>query len=466
MNELEIMIKAMLEEGKTDKEISKAVLAHDDGKELKTNEIVAKILLAKKEADVEAELDKEADKTAEEEKIAEAETEAEKKLNKKFDERLKEIKGLGVGGFSVGNAELKRFNPSTGELEAVVKPSDAYKTANDMFIALAEGDVPKAKGLSEEIEQDNVKMRKLYGQKAANDPIRSDSDAAGGYAVPAETDESITQMLYAQSIMLQKAKTDNVQAGSKIYPTMYGSAIAYVADQNTDITEEQFTFTNPTVSMHRIAGYSNISNTIIRQRADIVGAVQADYASKLAAFIDLHSVCGNVSGQSHLVDGIMFDTNTAKDTAIALTNLDVDDIQTMLENISMSSSNLALFCNRKVAGQLGLSENTGGQYTFPQYVAGGSLAPMGVPLYVNPQIISTLDIGGDDWGGSDDAIALVDLDKFIIGVSGETRFDISKDWRFGSDETTFRGIRDFGCKVLISTTVSTGASARVLELTN
>jgi len=132
----------------------------------------------------------------------------------------------------------------------------------------------------------------------------------------------------------------------------------------------------------------------------------------------------------------------------------------------VSSSNLAFFCNRKVAGQLGLSENTGGQYTFPQYVAGGALAPMGIPLYVNPQIISTLDIGGDNWGGTDDAIVLVDLDKFIIGLSGETRFDISTDFRFSSDETTFRGVKEIGFKSLISTTVSTGASSRVLELTN
>ena len=102
---------------------------------------------------------------------------------------------------------------------------------------------------------------------------------------------------------------------------------------------------------------------------------------------------------------------------------------------------------------------------FPQYLNGGQISPFGIPLVTNSQIVSTLDVGGDDWGGTDDVLILADFSKVVAGVTRETRIEFSEHYQFINDALTIRGIKGYGQKV-ISGSSTAGVVAVAQELTN
>ena len=249
---------------------------------------------------------------------------------------------------------------------------------------------------------------------------------------------------------------------------MYGMSVVDIADQSTALTEKNPTFGNPTVTMQRAGAFSTISNTIVQQKgSDIVNAFISAYVSEFALFLDQRLAAGNVSGQSHLVDGIIFDGNSTLATPIARTALSVDTLEDM-KNALSPRANLAksaFVANRKVVGDIGKLETTGGQRLFPDYLSGGKMNPFGIPVVTNPHIISTLDIGGDDYSGTDDALILADFSKVIAGVSKDTRIEFSEQFQFANDALTIRAIKNYGQKV-ISASGTAGTVALVQELTN
>lgn len=466
---LEDLIKKLILEGKSDEEIASEVSKHTDGKKMTVDAIAEKIQSLQNEKEIVSKLTAFKKAKADADAAAKAESEAEKKVETLVENKLKSIGVNPLGRFSA-NQDLKQFNLQTGKFDDVKAPSELYAKANDMLVAILTGDVASAKSMSKEIELENLKSRSAkfsrMGIKAT--PTVSDVTTRGGYSIPTEVDDMITQMIYAESVMLQRANKETIIVNDKIYPVMYGMSVGYIADQSTAATETNPTFYNPTVAMKRIGGFSAIANKIISQKgADLMNAFMLAYKSNFARFLDLHMAVGNVTTQADAQDGIFFDPLTVVDTDVALASLTLQDLADMVGAISQEADGLTWVCNRKVKQKIGLLENTGGFNLFPQFIGGGVFSPLGIPLLENVKIPSVLDIGADArLAGTDDAIGLVDFSKFAVGIDSETRIDLSTDFFFTADATVLRGIRSVGWKVLLGNTQASGGVARVRGLTN
>lgn len=459
-------IKGWLAEGKSDLEIAELLMKCEEAKSLDAQALAALIAEAKKSQEVLAALKASAEAEAQHKAAAEAQKAQDEKVGKLVEEKLKSI-NIDFGKFHTPS-ELKRFDHRTGKIETV-QVTEEYGTFNTMLKCFTERDFKEAKAISNRIDIANDMLdAKLQGLVKAT-PTVSDVTTRGGFSIPTEVADMIMQVLYSQSVMWPRVNKDNVIFESKVYPLMYGINVGYIATESTTITEKNPTFTNPTVQMERIGGFSTISNTIIQRKgADLVNAFVAAYGAAFAEFLDLHICCGNVTGNSDLIDGIVFDTNTNLPTAIALTSLTASALKDIKNTLSAKASlaSSVWVANRKVSDVIGLLENTGGFYVFPGYPEGRSVAPFGIPLVTNPQIPSTLDVGGDNrTSGTDDVLILADLSKVVTGVSGDTRIDTSEHFLFTDDLLTMRCVKLWGQKVLSSTSTG-GIVAVAQELTN
>ena len=462
----ELLIK-LLGERKTDDEIVTAILSDEATKDMKADEILDAILAAKKTAEVKKGLEKDTEAKEEVAAKAKAEKEADEKISKLVNEKFKSI-GINPLGQFGKEKELKRFDLQTGKVIDVVPCSDMYGHANDMIRCMMKKDFASAQAISDEISTENAKIRdgrlKKLGFKAT--PSVSDVTTRGGYAIPTEVDDMITQMVYDSSVMLQNANKETIIVNDKVYPLMYGLEVAYIADQSTGPAEKNPTFYNPTVATKQVGGWSAISNRLLNQKgADLMNAFILAYRSAMARFLDHQMAVGCVTGMSDLLDGIAFDPLTVQDTAITLGELAISHLSTMASTINGECERLMWICNRKVKHAIGLLENTGGNNLFPQFIGGGNFSPLGISLIENSKITSDLDIAGDDRDDNNDILLLVDMNKFMVGFDGETRIDVSSDYLFGVDMTAIRGVRAVGWKVLAGNTQAAGGVARVLELT-
>ena len=458
---METKIKELIEAGKSDAEISAALLELEETKNLTAEEIAEKVFSLRKSEEVQKSL---AAKQAELKKIEDeksAQTEFQKQVEAAVVTKLKSI-NIDPFGKLAKTTELKRFNASTGKVETIDELSESYKAFNSMLGACYNQDKATAKKLSNEIDFENAKIKAQVEGKAT--PTVSDVTTRGGFSIPTEVNDTIMQLVYSLSVVMQRAKTDNIIFEDKIYPTINAIDVDYIANQSTTLAEKNPAFSNPTIDMERIGGFSAISNTILRQKgADIVNAFTVAYASAFARFLDLHLIAGNITGASDLHDGLIWDANTILDTPITLLSLTIADLKGMEESISDEANQDSLWWiyNRKVRNVLRGFETTGGQRIFPNSDTGAPIQPLGIPSIMDSKIPSVLDIGGDNrTGGTDDVLLLADLSQFIVGVSGETRIDTSTDFLFTDDAMVMRAVKSVGWKLLFSNT------ARALELTN
>jgi HK97 family phage major capsid protein len=439
------LVMDLIEKGMSDEQIVSKIKDHEELKSKSADQIFAVLAEAKRDADLSREFASR--KAADLKEKSEKEIEA--KASAVIEKKLKELKLNPFGG----TQEVKSYNHRTGKYESQSKQNaDSIEHFGKMLKYVMNDDKVSAAGVSRDIDIENAK-----------DANRSDSAALGGYAVPTAVDNQIHELIYANSVALQNFNTDVIIQNSKIYPAMSNVTVGYIATQDTAAGLSTPAFTNPTATMQRVGGYSAISNKLVNAaNADIVAAFTRSYAAAFARFVDLHVFCGNITNSSDLIDGIAFSAEVGTDTEIALSALGVDDLSTMLSNISDEASALKFFGNRKVLQQLGLDETTGGMPYFPQFVSGGQIAPFGVPFVLNTKIPNTLDVSADKrTTGTDTALFLADTQNVIIGVSPTTRIDTSTDLFFTKDQIVMRGIKEWGLAQL----QGSGAISRVLALT-
>jgi HK97 family phage major capsid protein len=378
-----------------------------------------------------------------------ASADMQKKVDEMVDAKLKSINIDPSRKFVVSGQKMKTRESIAEKgqhVEMNPEQSEAYQLYEKQLRAIIGHDTANAKAISKDLD--------AYNLKAAGDPVRSDSDAVGGYAIPTEVDSEIRLLERKESVMLQTAMTDVIIVENKIYPVGYSVACVDITNQATDITEDLLAMAGPTVAMERFGAFMNVSNTIVRQRADIAPTVTRLFATARAKFLDYRLSCGNVTGASQLVDGIIFDTATSAQTAITKANWVLSDIQNLINVLNaQANGKLLLMGNRKVMGLIGLLKDTAGSYIFQNYVSGGSpLAPLGVPFILNTEITSVLDIGGDNnTGGTDDALICADFSKFIVGVDGGARIESTDAYDFVGDNTTMKIVGRYGAKVIMAT---------------
>lgn len=446
MDNLKKVLVKLMAEGKTNAEISQEVPGMEEAKGLDVKALALAIEEARKSNDLEVELSK-----IEAEKAAKAEKDEQTKVLK--EEILKSININPTQNFK----PTKRFDITQGkEVELTNHEEKSLNAANNLFKAIASGDNASAKAISKEIDEDNSR----YGRKDS----RSDDSATGGYAVPTMVHDKVIQFAYDKSVMLENASKIVVTGEDMTIPTMGTVTASYITNQETELSEQNPTFGGPSLPMKRVGLFSNISNTFISQRGDIVSEFIQAYGSAMHRFIDLHMAVGSVDGNSDLLDGMVFQSLTNLETAVALTDLDVSDLLTMIATISdeADQDSLRFIGNRKVMHQIATMTDAGSgyNYTFNEYLKGGTVKIAGIPYVLNTKIPSTLDVGGDKrTTGTDDVLILADMSKTKVGVGANMRIDTSSHYNFTTDQLSIRGIQRIGW-------VSTLAACEALELTN
>lgn len=439
--DLKTLVFSLLEKGLKDDEIVNKIKDHEEVKGKKAEDILAVLDDAKKDYDLKVALN--ARKLEEAKK--EAKEEAKKEVKELVDSELKSMKAEGLFGAGTSKKIFMGKEVDDREYDSIVEQGK-------MFKAMIKGDVSSASAISKQIDIENA--------KAAN---RSDSNGAGGYAVATPVDNKIHELLYMKSVAMNNFNTEVIVKEDKAYPVMSNIAINWISDQDTAATQSTPTFTQPTVTMYRAGAFSAISNRLITaSEADIVQAFINSYSSAFARFTDKQIFIGNITGASDKIDGIAFNSRAnIIPTGVNLSALDVGDVTNLLETISDEAGNLKLFGNKKVMHALGLSENTGGSYSFPQFVGGGEFAPLGTPFVENTKITNVLDFTGDDnTGGTETGLFLCDCDNVVVGVGQRTRIDTSSDFLFTKDQITIRGIKDLGYELI----QANGNTAQVLKI--
>ena len=443
---LKELILDCLSKGLDDEAIVARVKDHEEVKTLDANGVLEVLDTAKKEYDLSKALGLRKEETKEAEIKAEAAGEVEKTV-----EGI--LKTKGFDKFSIGAETVKHYNPSTGKNEVLTdREVDGVEHFGEMLKYLMNGNEIDAAAVSKDIDSENSKAANIAG-----------TPNVGGYAVPTPVDNQIHELIYAQSVAMNNFNTDVIMQNDKIYPVMANAVVDWIATEDTAASQTTPAFSAPTTNMYRAGAFSAISNKLIgAASADVVAAFMRSYAAAFARFVDAQIFIGNMTGNSDLLDGLVWNTQGAAGTPIALSALGIDDVQTMLASISDEAQNVKLFGNRSVKFQLGLDENTGGINYFPQVINGGNFAPFGHDFVENTKITNVLNVGGDDsTGGSDTAILAVDCNAVMLGVGQRTRIDTSTDYLFTKDQVVIRGIKDLGYSVLHGS----GSSLQVLELT-
>lgn len=441
-------IKSLILEGKSNKEISAALLGNEDLKEdikgLVATDIAIKIAEIKKAEDLTKALENQDAEVKSLEEKKESDKAFQSSVKKQVNEQLKSI-NIDPFGSLAPQRKYKRYNQQKNEFVEVPIPSEAYKAFNDFLYAASYGDKQTAIKISEQIASDNQKKIAEMGIKSSQ---RSDDGAAGGYTLPIEVDDEIRQLTYLSSIMMQRSNTDVIAHNSKLYPNLGKVDVAYIDNQDAEMAKKQFAFDQTEIAMERVGGFTAISNTIIRQKgSDLVNAFVTGYVSAFARFLDLHILAGSVTGNNDKIDGILFNGKSQAETPIALGDLDFTHLEKMTENLSDENyGDLVWIGNLKAENQIGNMVDTGNNRYFPNHATGGTFSPKGIPYLRNTKLPSSLVLEGSPsrTEGTSTALILADMKNVIVGVAQDTRIDSSGDFLFTHDQMVLRVIKEVG----------------------
>lgn len=334
------------------------------------------------------------------------------------------------------------FDFKKGEYREVkAEKKEAYQKMGELLTAYTRGDMPSMHSISKEIEQENAKALNIKS------PAVSDINAQGGYAIPTLVREDIFQLQYASTPLMSLMRVEEITVNTVNFPILGAITVTPIADQSTAVPEKTPTFASSSLTVYRFGGFTNIANTFLDQKANLTNAFVTAYASASSRAMELYVLCG--VGGADLVTGIVFDANTTRPTAYALSTLDVDKLEALTRALSdEATSRRAFIANKKVRNKVGMLTH-GNNSAFPMFIGNGELAPFGTPFIECPKIPSTLDVGGSSrTAGTDDVLILADFDKIVLGIGTDLRFDISKDARFTDDQTSMRAIQRFGVKVI------------------
>lgn len=461
MDEIKKLVSSMIEKNASDDEIADAILQVEDvKKELGAKEIADLIIVEKKAFETKMELKKHKAAQESDSMKKKEELEISEKVNKLVDERLKSINVLSRTGYD--QKITKVFDYKTG----AVKPVDQEVTkssefVNKLFRAVAAQDKTSAFAISKEIEQE-------YAEEMKKDVtgVVSDVNNRGGYAVPPEFEMSIRQNQYNESGFANLCNRQTVVYNNKIFPVTTEIGATWIGSQSAAAAEKTQTYSQVDITLYRMGGFANISNTILRMPSvDVSGALSVGIGSALAKALDTQLVIGNVTNASDKMDGIVFSSKSTFPTAVALADLDELVLTAMTEKsdiVKYANQNALVWLgNTKLLNRIGTLKDTAGNPLFPGFYTSQAVSSiLGKRFVVNNMITSVLDVGGDaSTGGTDDVLILVDPTNIVLAERG-LRIDSTDAHLFTEDMTSIRFIQDFGHGQIMS------GRTVVQELTN
>lgn len=456
MNKIKELIKELVAEGKSAKEIAESVAKLDEAKEMEAKDIVAEVQKELKAIEAAKAIEDGEEAEASEKKLKELAKDAAKEEVKDL---LKELPALKV---PEAKKEIKAFNHYTKKLEVNAGITEGHKALGEMLTFMNAKKWNEARAVLKEIEQQKEKDYKELGIKTA---LYSDA-TTGSYLIPTEVEAEIFQRAY-QSKMLQILNTKTVTYNDKVYPVISEIDLAFITDESTQIGDKTPTIDNPSVSMARIGGMTYSSNALLQMKgANLVSAFVTGFGDAVARFVDEFSVAASVTGNSDGFNGLVFDANTDSSvTASTQANIAKEDFTSLKQALGAKFREGAVYiANTEIRDLYGNLVDDAGNPIFKGFVSNGTIRPYGKEFIENAYIPDTFDIAtGKRTTGTDNVLICLNGEGVIVGFD-QLRLESSEHFKFDYDQMAWRGVLRMGQKV-ISKAASQGACVAYKKIT-
>ncbi|MCL8204183.1 phage major capsid protein [Ligilactobacillus agilis] len=153
----------------------------------------------------------------------------------------------------------------------------------------------------------------MRGNVSANvmNALKEGSDADGGYLVPDEFEKQLIQKLHQENILRSISHVIQTSSGDHKIPVVASEGTAAWLDEEAAYTESNSTFSQVTLSAHKLGTLIKVSEELLNDSAfDLTNYISSEFARRLGDAEEEAFLTGNGTGRP---TGILNDTNGAKD---------------------------------------------------------------------------------------------------------------------------------------------------------
>lgn len=266
------------------------------------------------------------------------------------------------------------------------------------------------------------------------------TDTAGGYLVPEQWAAGIESISLESAIVRPLARKMPMTTDTLNYPTVtdtthsssvHGGVIAYWTEEAGAKTPSQPTFGRVKLIAKKLTGFTYASDELLEDSAVALEALLLKLFGEAITWYEEESFWqGNGAGQplGIFTGGALLTPFRATASQVALADLGA--VMSRFQG-DMYARSVAWVANKAILPYL---INMGNTYITWASIAGqrvpGSI--FGIPLYFSEHV-ATLGSVGD--------IGLYDFDQYLIGDRKGLKIDRSVEYRFSTDETTWRFVK-------------------------
>lgn len=274
--------------------------------------------------------------------------------------------------------------------------------------------------------------------------------ADGGFLVPEEYRTEILQVALERAVVRPRARVIAMNSAKLSFPvvdttthvgSIMGGVIAYRTEEEGALVESGAKFRRVTLDLSKQTLFSNVSNELVRDTGGgIESFIRSSFGAAAAYFEDMDYMTGSGVGEPL---GALVTTNPGTIAVDAVSGQGAgtivwENVLAMYARMLPSSLGSAVWViGPDVFPQLatmGLVVGTGGG---PTWLMDGNGAPqmtlLGRPIVISEKVPGAVGTRGD--------ISLIDFGYYLIGDGMSMRIESSTDYRFGTDQTSFRLIQ-------------------------
>ena len=348
-------------------------------------------------------------------------------------------------------AGIKKVNPIFAG-EGVTKDNSWREKALQMIRHAARGEKTQAYELSNQFAA-------AYRTKAT---LRGDSTTVGGFTVPEEWDSEILKIMTAQFAIMGEVRERQTSGDTLNVQAITIPSVAWVADQDTQYTESNPSFTQSALALRDLSARCNVSNDLLEDSAsNILDELSQVFAEAAGRELGKQWLTGNTSApDSDPFLGVYFASGIGSVASVtgALTYADLINLIKTVSGRTVVGAKF--FMNFKtLAAVMGIVGTDGQPIVKFDMVSGRPNSILGFPIVLVEDMGNTFNGTTDRSTGTSSTIILGDMNKyFALAVKGGLRIAVSEHIRFDYNQVQVRLLKR--CAWGIPSTVA-GAFARL-----
>ncbi len=297
----------------------------------------------------------------------------------------------------------------------------------------------------------------MRGNVSANvmNALKEGSDADGGYLVPDEFEKQLIQKLHQENILRSISHVIQTSSGDHKIPVVASEGTAAWLDEEAAYTESNSTFSQVTLSAHKLGTLIKVSEELLNDSAfDLTNYISSEFARLLGDAEEEAFLTGNGTGRP---TGILNDTNGAKDgiTTASANTITFDELIDLYYSLKEPYRKNAVFLmNDDTVKAIRKLKDKNDQYIWqPSVQAGTPDMILNCPVYTS-QYMPTLSTGNK-------AVLFGDFSYYWIADRQGRTFKRLNELYAVNGQVGFLGSQRVDAKTILPealTTLKTGAS--------